>query len=171
MADIIKDYSQTVMLDQHSADQEQLADLFRDLEERGRGRSSAGKEWNSGDIVLERFLDMRYEGQSYEIIVPFEGDYLEGFHQLHEKTYGYRNQNKTVEIVNLRLRARGTPEKPVFEEGVRFREPYPKRCPWCAVRDFRFHVKCAATLYSVTSWHAETRSRGRPSLSNIPPPS
>ena len=65
-------------------------------------------------MQMERFLDMRYEGQSYEIIVPFEGDFLEGFHRLHERTYGYRNRDKLVEIVNLRLRARGTPGKPVF---------------------------------------------------------
>jgi N-methylhydantoinase A len=59
---------------------------------------------------------MRYEGQSYEIIVPFNDDFIEGFHGLHEKQYGYRNQDKTVEIVNLRLRARGVPDKPRFEK-------------------------------------------------------
>jgi N-methylhydantoinase A len=57
---------------------------------------------------------MRYEGQSYEIIVPFDGNYINGFHGLHEKTYGYRNEDKIVEIVNIRLRARGIPEKPRF---------------------------------------------------------
>jgi N-methylhydantoinase A len=59
---------------------------------------------------------MRYEGQSYEIIVPFNDNFIEGFHGLHEKKYGYRNQDKTVEIVNLRLRARGVPDKPTFEK-------------------------------------------------------
>ena len=58
---------------------------------------------------------MRYEGQSYEIIVPFDDNYIEGFHGLHEKNYGYANRDKNIEIVNLRLRARGIPEKPVFE--------------------------------------------------------
>ena len=59
---------------------------------------------------------MRYAGQSYEIIVPFTANYIEGFHALHEKKYGYRNNDKTVEIVNLRLRARGIPDKPIFEK-------------------------------------------------------
>jgi len=114
MADIIKDYSLTVMLNQHNADREKLSNLFQDLDQKGRA-DLLQEGIDPQAIILERFLDMRYEGQSYEIIVPFEGDFLEGFHQLHEKTYGYRNQNKTVEMVNLRLRARGTPEKPVFE--------------------------------------------------------
>jgi N-methylhydantoinase A len=114
MADIIKDYSLTVMLNQHNADREKLTTLFEDLDQKGRA-DLLQEGIDSQAILLERFLDMRYEGQSYEIIVPFEGDFLEGFHQLHEKTYGYRNQNKTVEMVNLRLRARGTPIKPVFE--------------------------------------------------------
>ena len=41
---------------------------------------------------------------------------IEGFHRLHEKNYGYGNRHKPIEIVNLRLRARGIPEKPVFEK-------------------------------------------------------
>jgi N-methylhydantoinase A len=66
------------------------------------------------NIRLERYLDMRYEGQSYEIIAPFTAEYVEDFQALHEKMYGYRNQDKVVEIVNVRLRARGIPEKPRF---------------------------------------------------------
>ena len=42
--------------------------------------------------------------------------YVEKFHALHEKTYGYRNPDKGVEIVNIRLRARGGPEKPRLQK-------------------------------------------------------
>jgi len=31
------------------------------------------------NIYLDEYIDMRYEGQSYEIIVPFNKDYLENF--------------------------------------------------------------------------------------------
>jgi len=58
---------------------------------------------------------MRYVGQSYEIMVPFNEDYVEEFHLLHQKTYGYSDKNKQAEIVNIRLRGRGKPEKPLFE--------------------------------------------------------
>ena len=115
MADIIKDYSLTVMLNQFETDAERLSELFRDLESKGReDLISEGTE--ERNVILERYLDMRYDGQSYEIIVPFENSYIEGFHALHEKKYGYRNPNKTVEIVNLRLRARGIPDKPTFRK-------------------------------------------------------
>ncbi|MGA1790164.1 MAG: hydantoinase/oxoprolinase family protein [bacterium] len=115
MADIIKDYSLTVMRNQFTTDWEKLSQLFLSLESKGRDDLIAEGIDERG-IILERFLDMRYAGQSYEIIVPFTAEYIEGFHALHEKKYGYRNRDKTVEVVNLRLRARGIPDKPVFEK-------------------------------------------------------
>ena len=66
-------------------------------------------------MIFEPLLDMRYEGQSYEIITPFVTDFTEAFQARHAKTYGYRN-DKPIQIVNIRLRARGTPGKPVFEQ-------------------------------------------------------
>ena len=115
MADIIKDYSLTVMLNQYNTDAEKLSELFQSLE--GKGTEDLISEGiEEKNIILERYLDMRYEGQSYEIIVPFKDEFVEGFHGLHEKQYGYRNQDKTVEIVNLRLRARGVPDKPTFQK-------------------------------------------------------
>jgi N-methylhydantoinase A len=69
---------------------------------------------------------MRYEGQSHEIIVPYAAQHVQDFHILHEKTYGYRNQEKTVEIVNLRLRALGRPDKPAFEKAEKMEEEPPE---------------------------------------------
>jgi N-methylhydantoinase A len=115
MADIIKDYSLTVMLKQEDPALENLSALFHDLEQQGKD-DLLSENVEEGHIVLERFLDMRYEGQSYEIIVPFSVDYIEAFHGHHEKKYGYRNSNKRIEVVNLRTRARGLPEKPVLKK-------------------------------------------------------
>jgi len=115
MADVIKDYSLTIMRNQDNVTSTFLSDQFVEIEE--RGREDLGSEGIPGDgIVLEKYLDMRYEGQSYEIIIPFDDDYIERFHALHEKTYGYRNEDKIIEIVNIRLRARGMPEKPRFQK-------------------------------------------------------
>jgi N-methylhydantoinase A len=118
MADVIKDYSLTVMRDQFNVTPDELSELFVGLEERGRDDLRA-EGIPAERVRHERFLDMRYEGQSYEIMVPFGSDYIKSFHQLHEKTYGYRNQNKIVEVVNIRLRARGMAEKPRWQEAVR----------------------------------------------------
>jgi N-methylhydantoinase A len=105
---------------------DQLSKLFENLEKRGLkdlSKEGIGKE----NVRLERYLDMRYEGQSYEIIVPFEANYIDGFHGLHEKTYGYRNEDKIVEIVNIRLRARGVPDKPRFHRAKKKRRQPPER--------------------------------------------
>ena len=121
MADVIKDYSLTVMRNQFNVTGEELSELFMDLEKRGTGDLIA-EGISEENLILERYLDMRYEGQSYEIIVPFNGHYIEDFHGLHEKTYGYRSDGTIVEIVNIRLRARGTPDKPRFQRAEELTE-------------------------------------------------
>jgi N-methylhydantoinase A len=124
MSDIIKDYSLTLMRNQAGIKKEGLSELFYDLETKGKNDLIAeGVDENA--IVLERFLDMRYAGQSHEIIVPCTEDYIEGFHVLHEKKYGYRNRDKAIEVVNLRLRARGSPEKPEFKKSRTSSKPIP----------------------------------------------
>ncbi|MEJ2429488.1 MAG: hydantoinase/oxoprolinase family protein [Deltaproteobacteria bacterium] len=126
MADVIKDYSFTVMRNQLNCTAGHLAKLFQNLEKRGfkdLSKEGIGKE----NVRLERYLDMRYEGQSYEIIVPFDVNYIDGFHTLHEKTYGYRNEDKIVEIVNIRLRARGIPDKPRFQRAKKVKGHPPQK--------------------------------------------
>ena len=113
MADVIKDYSLTVMKHEDDMTGESLSGLFSSLEERGMAELRA-EGIAAERCVLERYLDMRYRGQSYEIIVPMDDDYVGAFHLLHEQTYGYHNRDKVVEIVNIRLRARGLPDKPRF---------------------------------------------------------
>jgi N-methylhydantoinase A len=59
------------------------------------------------ELIFEYSADMRYVGQSHELEVPFLqiGEINSLFHQLHEQRNGYRNDSKSVEIVNLRLKA------------------------------------------------------------------
>jgi len=118
MADVVKDYSLTVMQNQDNITFSSLTGMFREIENRGDEDLHAEGIPKDG-ILLERYLDMRYEGQSYEIIVPFYENYIERFHKLHEKTYGYRNEDKAIQIVNIRLRARGIPEKPRFKKATK----------------------------------------------------
>ncbi|MEE9610094.1 MAG: hydantoinase/oxoprolinase family protein, partial [Desulfatiglandales bacterium] len=125
MADVIKDYSLTVMRNQNNTTAEELSELFSDLEKRGT-EDLLREGISAENVSLERYLDMRYEGQSHEIIVPYAAQHVEDFHVLHEKTYGYRNQDKTVEIVNLRLRALGMPDKPRFQKAEKVQEQPPE---------------------------------------------
>jgi len=95
LADTVRDYSKTVML-KPNAD---LEPYFRELEELAITASLPGEA--SGSAV--RSLDLRYAGQGYELNVPFGPEFLRSFHQMHQKRYGYADERKTVEIVNVRL--------------------------------------------------------------------
>ncbi|MBA4380006.1 MAG: 5-oxoprolinase, partial [Anaerolinea sp.] len=109
-ADVIKDYTQTVMLPGDTPIAELAARLAPFAE---RGRLEVEEEGVTADrIRVERFLDMRYHGQSYELIVPFSEQVRATFHEIHQKTYGYARPEAPVEIVNLRLRAVGETTPP-----------------------------------------------------------
>ncbi|MBV8727051.1 MAG: hydantoinase/oxoprolinase family protein [Candidatus Eremiobacteraeota bacterium] len=66
----------------------------------------------------ERFtetVDMRYEGQSYELSVlakPTVAENVAAFHEAHAKVYGYCVAEEPVEFVNLRVTAM-VPRKPL----------------------------------------------------------
>jgi len=102
-ADVVKDYTQTVMLpgDVNFSD---IEDLFVPMIERGVqdvGREGIGAQ----EVEVQRALDIRYLGQSYELTLPFSPDINADFHNVHESTYGYSRPEAPTEIVNLRLRA------------------------------------------------------------------
>lgn len=115
MADVIKDYSHTVMLKAHRTSVEELRALFSPLEEQALNEMDE-EGIGRGSVVMEHLLDVRYVGQSYELMIPFGDDFVHKFHQAHEKNYGYKDTNKNLEIVNIRVRARGVPEKPSLEK-------------------------------------------------------
>jgi len=108
MADVIKDYSQTIMRPAAGLGLEEADDLFAPLEQRG-SRELQEEGVAEERIAHQRFLDMRYQGQSFELMVPFCDDFVDAFHRQHEKTYGYANPDKAVEVVNVRLRSLGQP--------------------------------------------------------------
>jgi len=104
-ADVVKDYTQTIMLPGHTSLVE-LERLMQPLSVRGQSEVHA-EGIPIDDIRLEPFLDMRYAGQSYELITPFHAGFMSEFHKLHQRVYGYAHPEAAVEIVNLRLRAVG----------------------------------------------------------------
>jgi N-methylhydantoinase A len=73
-----------------------------------------------GRIVVDRFLDLRYRGQSSELRVPVPDlDTLDdtaplaaAFEHEHERTYGYRDGPERVEIVSFRIVARVAQQLP-----------------------------------------------------------
>jgi N-methylhydantoinase A len=111
-ADVIKDYTRTVMLPGSTSIPELTAHL-KVLAEQGF-REILLESVPADLISIQRFLDMRYRGQSYELIVPFSNSLYADFHLKHLQEYGYANSSASVEIVNLRVRAIGQTTPPPF---------------------------------------------------------
>ena len=113
VADVTRDYSVAVLkpsaaLSRHDLDQA-VAPLVR------RARAELAAEGFTGRrLAIERSIDVRYVGQSYELTVPFVGAYREAFDALHARTYGYANPERPTEVVALRVRASGVTEKPTL---------------------------------------------------------
>ncbi len=96
-----------------------LAEHARDLA--GRARAWLDAEGvPAGGHRLELAVDARYVGQNFELTVPVAaGDSAEAlpvpsprtlrerFFEVHEAAYGYANPHDPIEIVNVRLTARG----------------------------------------------------------------
>lgn len=72
-------------------------------------------------------LDLRYLGQYHEVNVEVEMEQLEvfdeeaireSFHAVHDRLYGYslREEERELELVNMRMTAFGITEKPLFKK-------------------------------------------------------
>lgn len=125
-AEVVKDYTQTVMLSGETSVAE-LAARLEPLIERGRAEIQA-EGVAEADIRLQPYLDMRYRGQSYELIVPFSERVYADFHAMHARQYGYAQEGAPLEVVNLRLRAVGqTAPPPLHARPLGPADPSPAR--------------------------------------------
>ncbi|HXF04840.1 MAG TPA: hydantoinase/oxoprolinase family protein [Blastocatellia bacterium] len=113
LSDVVKDYSQTVMLPQAEIVPEKVDRWFIPLEERARQDLQA-EGFSPSAIRFARYLDLRYVGQSFELSVPWSANAVEEFHRAHEQRYGYADRTRAVELVTVRVRAWGETEKPSF---------------------------------------------------------
>lgn len=116
VADILRDYVRTVMVPAEQA-QREVVDVLAQLEEQGRN-DLLSEGMAAEKIQIEHYLDLRYAGQSYELVIPFEGSVEQAvadFHMAHERRFGYNDPNERVQVVNVRLKARGLADKPVLE--------------------------------------------------------
>ncbi len=89
-----------------SSQLQQLEDLYQALQERG---TEDMQEELNGRPQLKRSLDLRYQGQSFTLNVPWLSSLKkiqQAFNELHEQTYGHQF-DMPVELVNLRLSIKG----------------------------------------------------------------
>lgn len=122
MSDPVKDFTKSLMRTDDRVSVGLVESEFRKLEAQSR-LDMAEDGFAASDLVLERSLDCRYFGQSYEIDVPYRRArtlgqaFLESFHRRHKRLYSYRHDSRPVEIVNLRIKAVAlTPKIPLERE-------------------------------------------------------
>jgi N-methylhydantoinase A len=112
-APVTKDLSAAAMLTAaHDGDgwpdvERTLSRLSSELERQGI-RELRDEGLPADGVAVQRFLEMRYAGQSYELSVPADNlapaSFLPRFHALHQERYSHSDTARTTDIVNLRVR-------------------------------------------------------------------
>ena len=123
IADVVKDYSRTVMLRGSDLDRERLEEEFHGMER--LVRTELDQEGLPAQrMTARRFMDVRYVGQSFELTVDYptsrasrssEGlarAISDSFYRAHLQRFGYADRSEPVEIVNLRLKLDLAVDKP-----------------------------------------------------------
>jgi N-methylhydantoinase A len=101
-AEVVRDYGRTVRV--ISPSDALLRQAFRRLER--AARTDLRRE-GVARFVVEPALDVRYAGQGYELLVPYRRGWAAAFHREHVQRFGYADTGRPLEVVTLRLRARG----------------------------------------------------------------
>jgi N-methylhydantoinase A len=96
LADTMREYSRTVMLPLGAP----LEGVFEEME--ALGVAEFTEEGLEGAAC--RSADLRYRGQGYELNVPFGPEMAAQFHRLHQRHYGFANESRMLEVVNVRVR-------------------------------------------------------------------
>ena len=126
-ADVVKDYSQTVLW-RFGTDGETFVEAlntgFDELLTRAEDEMKV-EGFLPNQLKIDRSLDIRYEGQSYELNIAYAAEIydrsnaveilVDGFHAAHGQRFGYARTDAPVEIVNLRLTATGETDKPSIQ--------------------------------------------------------
>ena len=142
LADVVKDYALTILRRGDAVSPQALDAWFAPLVAQA-ATDLAGEGFAGDRAHVERRLDVRYAGQSYELAVPMSPDFRDEFDRRHARTYGYANPRRPIEVVTLRVVAAGRTDKPALprhETPPTVAEPY-------RVREARFDGVAVPTRF------------------------
>ena len=134
ISDLQHDYVRTYARDLDKVDLEEVTTLNREMVDSAMA-TLMEEGLAARKIKLAHSVDLRYVGQFNEVEVPFEfgsalteglAALVERFHERHDSLYGYSMKGTPVELINLRLTARGLTEKPKFARSSKARNPSSK---------------------------------------------
>lgn len=122
LAEVVKDYARTLMLtvEPQAPLPRPVAAAFKEMESQAL-RDLRAEGFSKPQSQLQRLLALRYRGQSFELELAAQPDWLAAFHQAHRARYGHADPQRAVEIVSVRLRAVGVTEKPTLPAAARLR--------------------------------------------------
>ena len=128
ISDLKHDYVRTCAMDIDRVDTGQVNALFAEMTENAR-QTLESEAVSDERIEVKYSADLRYIGQFNEVEVPLpQGgeltdrsvrDLCAAFHSKHDSLYGYSMPDADVELINLRITARGKTEKPAQEKHER----------------------------------------------------
>ncbi|RJX35838.1 MAG: hydantoinase/oxoprolinase family protein [Desulfurivibrio sp.] len=100
MADPALDASQSLFLRGRQLDGSLLAERFARLV--ADKKKEILQLCRSGRLSIARFVDIRYQGQSFELTVPYDDHCTDTFHAMHRQQFGYALPDAPLEVVAIR---------------------------------------------------------------------
>jgi N-methylhydantoinase A len=76
-------------------------------------------------LVESRWLELRYQGQSFELLLEEGPEVATRFQALHQRRFGFADPERPIELVTIRMRATAPVEDPVLPRLA----PAPRRSP------------------------------------------
>lgn len=148
---VTREASRTVLLDtEREGLDARLEEALQELEESARG--SMVDEGVAAEVLsVERGVDVRYRGQSFELGVMADG-WRERFHAAHEERYGYRRPETPLEAVTARVIV-SAPPAALDAIGVDEADGDPETSPRRVVQGGREHDTLSVWRHDLRAGH------------------
>jgi N-methylhydantoinase A/oxoprolinase/acetone carboxylase beta subunit len=148
-SDLVQDLARTKLTRAETASLPQMREVIAELREAADARlAQDGIPPDQRNITIA--ADMRYQGQAFELLVPWGqvvspdvaalAELAQRFHATHKQRFSYANPDEAVEIVTFRAIATGNLAKPVLREPTPAARPAHKAkrrafdgTQWCEV--------------------------------------
>ncbi|MDX1776946.1 MAG: hydantoinase/oxoprolinase family protein, partial [Desulfobulbales bacterium] len=96
------DYMQTLFLRGKDLNSPVLAASMNKLVDKGLAEAKAlAASGEQNDLDVFSFLNLRYQGQSYELCIPYRKNFIELFHLAHEHNFGYSLEDSALELISI----------------------------------------------------------------------
>ena len=123
-AEITHNQSRSFLVPASEVDPHNIENYFRTME--NETKKTLAHDALKGELRIERSLDLRYMGQSYDLEIstskPFDqpalANALKAFHQRHNEIHGFSTETEMVELVACRITSRIRSHKPIEKKSV-----------------------------------------------------